>query len=1620
MTTAHKGTRARLLAGAGTAVLATLLVSGAHAADTTIATGVPTVSATAGLAINSPQTNNGAVSAEIEGVTGHVDQTGSATNLTNNTSVSTEDNAIAAKAIGNSNVASIPALATIGANGAAILNVSTNAPDVATDPTFTGVVNSSVTDSVITNQLVDFATGSIATSGNTISADTTLNSGSSSISGSLPLAYTSAAAGESTLTYSGGADTFNAQGTVVVSSVQQAVETGQGTGSNASVVGNEISIQLTSDVDNTVTSAPQVDSNAISATFKGNTAGNTIDIKEGGNPTFAGSAVVTNLQANVADSPSGVSSAAAYNSGSVIGGNVTSADFTNTLKGSLGVTNNSISSAATGNEALGSATGAAGNQILLGDGMAIAGAGTPAAGANITYTGGGVTSTVAADLVIQNSQGNVAAASVANRLDSVTEDSRIGATIQALDTGSVNVSANNVTATTSGNAASNAIATGANTGAFNASVAVANQQNNDGVDIGALNTNSNIGAVIGFGDLTNADSVSVANNRSAASAYGAQASQTVAIDANSVALSGGAAQLSSGTGPDGHVTASGAATVSNLQSRYNSATSATNTDSEISASSLANDTTGSKLDVTSNKQEAVAFGASASNGLTLASGTNLGSGAGIANVQIGDDDAPVTATLEGALAGVFVADDLGDTVGGTVSSTNNLQRAIAYGNSGNNALNAAATNTTPALAGASDAASTVNYNPVASGGLVFNNTLATAPSVNANFGVLNDQSTQANVQATADAAGRGLQVEIGIDIQDKSTVANDGNAFIAAAYGNDGQSSVAVTPGNLDTGVGGGFASVANVTNVQTVGGDAAITAAAIGGNVVQTSADDVEDSSVSTSGNAIQALAYGNRSAGNSVTATGTSISTVPAAGIRGSATITAGALVTDAAFSVQNAQSGDGLVAATQRSGGTAAQTRVSVSDVTNSGVAADANVSTASATSNSAVNSLGLDANTLATSGAVQNFQTTSAGVSALIGQAGTGGGSPAVGFPGLAGSGVITGSSSISSGSLLTLNAATTIAINIGVVPAGDARDALTTLLENAGFTVSGTLAQASGGAGGTTFDLSFFKDFTYAGGGISFSGFNVDGVPSVPNQGGVTLAVGSNVTNSTLSVTGNSTRGSVVGNNASNSLTATGTQIANGSGATASKAGLLEVDILDNDVVGAEADHTLANLQSVGSDNLTSSVYGAFAIDAAAGADVSRATLSVSGNSQSATAVANTASNGLKVGDANTANLSAGSALLSIQSGDAAVAASSDAELFAPGAVNSSTVTLSDNSNSSVAVINDVTNAVSVAAGNIAPVDVAANVNLTGGILTGTATGDHVLANRQTADTSVTSTATTRLYNEDEIASATSGLVNSSLTIAGNSTAAEASANRALNTLNVAGAASNGANAGIGNIQSSQADVNAQAYTSATLRLAGDPGTGAPATPTVALNGSSASISDNTTTALARGNTATNVLNATAGATYGAPVGVASVSGGTVQATAGVLNNQSNRGGVSAAAGSATPGMSVSYQVALNGAGAGPAISNGSVSVGGNQVAAEAYGNSATNGVTLTALNTGVPTAAVGNYQLNAGAIRATATSVTFGVSGLGGASGSTLRTTGNQVSATAVGNAAVSSIIAAR
>ncbi len=1597
-------TKSRLLGSVGTTVLATMIASSAHAGGITIddtlsvdVRGSQTITGTLDL-VNPINANSGAVGATISGVSAGISRDGTQTGVTETVS----GNRINASATGNRFANTIDlSLVENGTNdGAASLGVARNqtvGPDGGV-ATVTSLVQGS---SFFINDL-DFLSGSVSAIGNTISAVTAVNDGATSLAGNIPTGFASTTAGSSNLAFPGGdadGNLFASTGSLVAGSVQQNLEGDH----RAAVTGSGIALSLASTDDYTLNGSPTLDDNTISATLKGNTAGSTIDIGSADAPVFAASAVVTNLQLNASGE---LSASRADNLGSQISATITgdAADALYELEGGLSVDGNRISSSITGNEALGAATGVAGNRILLGDGLSFAGAGGDAAGSAMSYTGGGIDSSVTADLIIHNSQGNQGV-SAADRqsFSATTAGGQVLAAVQSIDNGSVSQSANRVTAAVAGNAASSALANGQNAALFEGTVALANQQSNDNTDLSATNTGATIAIITGnSGGVTHNSSVGVTGNRIAATGYGNDVSQLVDLDATILLAGAGNASLTGGTASQGNVSASGNVTISSLQSGYGSNLAVTNSGSAIRLSAdsqgteLGGDTVlGSTLTVGANAQEAVALGNAAGNALSL-EGTTVGSGAGIANVQILDGNSGVSATLAQAATQLTAGTDV---EGSTLSVTGNTQRAIGYGSSASNALSVSANAIT---VGEADAPLASVINAAEGSELPFSNTVGGQPVVNAAYGILNDQSSRADVTASAEGGRIGLAVEG--DLR-QSSARNELNAVVAAAYGNDAASAIAIDAGNIGIDIleEGEGAAVANVTNTQAVAAD--ISATASGGSVIQAAVDgDVIGSSLSASKNIIQALATGNRATDNSVTVTGTNIE---AAGDgRGGVTFDtdSGVLAANASFSVQNAQSAHGTVTASQLdnpdSPATAAGVLASVlGDVIGSSVSADGNRSLASATANSAANALSIDVNSLATTSAVQNFQSARADVTALIGLPGT---PPTPGTSDAPFNFTVEGD-----------NVVATVTGGVATLTAGTLYTQISDLSPD-----QVTQLQAEGWQVGTGPFAGYLVISATILGSMPSASFNaldagnptslaatVPGVPAsdgVPNQGGVTVAVGADITGSSISVSGNVTAGSVTGNAASNALKVAATDISTGSDLAASTAGSLSAD-----VIGAVADHALSNLQEVsyeeGAAYIASRVHGAFAIDAAEGATISGSSLAISGNTQSATAVANTTGNTLAL---DGTNVSAGSALASDQWADALVSALSNLEIFAPAAVNGSSVDISGNTNTALGVINDATNTLTVTGTNIASLGTAGEVVLTGDLVGDlwSATGDHVLSNRQTAFTAVDATALTQIYNEDGIAAETSGVNGSSVTISGNRTVSEASANRADNKLTMNAASTLSANGGIVNRQDSEASVSALSSTLAGIALAGD-------VTSAALDSSSVKVDGNSTTALARGNTATNVLNAVAGSSYGASAAGAGSSVGTggleTRAGVAVLNGQTNSGSVSATS------IATVYAVALNGT---TGIAKGSVSVSGNQIASEAYGNSAVNKVSLTGLNTGTSSAAVSSYQVNSGAITASVTQAGLGVTGTGAVGGSSLGVKGNTISASAVGNSVSNAI----
>ncbi len=531
-------------------------------------------------------------------------------------------------------------------------------------------------------------------------------------------------------------------------------------------------------------------------------------------------------------------------------------------------------------------------------------------------------------------------------------------------------------------------------------------------------------------------------------------------------------------------------------------------------------------------------------------------------------------------------------------------------------------------------------------------------------------------------------------------------------------------------------------------------------------------------------------------------------------------------------------------------------------------------------------------------------------------------------------------------------------------------------------------------------------------GLSLSATTLDGdagvinaqnsaadVGSIVMDTGVEVGFSGSVTDSSVAVTGNMARGSAIGNVGNNTLSVAAT--------TLSGDGTADQAVADSDNIATTADFSLGNSQVLDSGGSSNTLVAAqFGIDQSIDHTLSNSKLSVSNNVQFGEALGNSATNSvtLVATGAGSAGIDPTAALDNSQTGNsAAISSYSSMDVYANAASSASSIALNGNSNTALGVVNTGSNSMSITglavdgSSSSAVIDLGVN----------TTTADYALNSYQSAGGTLTSTAQSAVHNTDYTDETTSGLQNGSVTMSKNATTAEGSANRVANSLSVS-ATDNGATAAIGNEQYSSTGVTSTAsFTSYKLTLATE------TEDTMAASGSTLAMDGNTTTALARGNSASNALNYTVGASYtGVPTNPTIEGTGYATAGALVLNAQTNEGSVAANA------YSVSYAVDLSGSvgdGTGAAL-NSSANMANNAVTAVAYGNSATNSVTMSTFAYGIPSTAISNAQENAGAVTATATSVAFNMTMTGPVSGSALRNGGNSVSAQAIGNSSVSSI----
>jgi hypothetical protein len=479
------------------------------------------------------------------------------------------------------------------------------------------------------------------------------------------------------------------------------------------------------------------------------------------------------------------------------------------------------------------------------------------------------------------------------------------------------------------------------------------------------------------------------------------------------------------------------------------------------------------------------------------------------------------------------------------------------------------------------------------------------------------------------------------------------------------------------------------------------------------------------------------------------------------------------------------------------------------------------------------------------------------------------------------------------------------------------------------------------------------------------------------------------------------RGSAISNVGTNTLTASATTLA-GDGTDAKATA-------DGDGLATNADFSLGNSQTLDAAAATTTkVYATYGVDVALDKTVTNSQIAVSNNTQFGEALGNSATNRVQLtavqsGVSGTGN-DPTAALNNVQSGlTADIGATSEMSLYANAASSGSSVALNGNSNTSLGAINNAANTVSVSGLAVNGSTGLASVNVTDNVTT----ADYALNNSQNASGTLTSTAKTTAYNLDLTDTTTTGISNGSASLSRNTTTAEASSNRVTNSLAVS-ATDNGATAALGNEQVSSAGVTATASSSSyKLDLT------TAVTATYAANASSVAVEGNTTTALARGNSASNALNYNVNVAYNGIATDPSFAG-TTAASAGavVLNAQTNTGGVAANA------NSVVYAVGLAGTGTGASGSalNSSASIGNNTTSAVAFGNAATNTLTMATWSAGIPSSAISSNQVNGGAVTATATGVGYTMTPTGPASGSMFRNSGNSISAQAIGNSSVSTI----
>ncbi len=843
-----------------------------------------------------------------------------------------------------------------------------------------------------------FQTGTADVSGNRAVAMTTINeiSPDATVRGNLPVAYSSTGTASATGNFDGNLDLveIDATATVAITSVQFGLNSGAGEGSLASVTDRDIALSIyEDDAGLSVTASLSVTNNAVQAQYTGNQARN-VFLAEGGNPNFTGSVVVSNNQANIETTAPGATDYTAIASGNAItatvGDQVLDDPLVTTLQSMLNVSGNLIAADSRGNVA--QSVGASGqpvvgNAIVFAPGINVVG--NADIGSNLLNipTSDVLINEQTGDLVLFNGQGNQGT-SVASQAD----DNSILATVEEIVGGGINLSSNTVRSSATGNTAIGLIQVGG-AAVFDAIVASGNLQTNDATPINAENNGTQIIAKAGEAVTLTAPSqivdgtITVNNNAVTATATGSSSGTaslpTISITASTLNSTGGLAEVTSDTVEYGALTTSAGITASNLQHNYGEEIGITATVSggNIQAQ-LYNNNSVNLLDGTltlnGNSFASSASGNVAFTGIEL-SGSQGAFSAAASSSQYNINS--VGASTENNTVFTFMDDLLNST--GTLNS--NQFRATAVGNS---------SSTSVEVSGFSDLTLGDTVANTWANPSVVTPVLETLGVDNTATGALvslNNQANYGDVVGTVSNAGSPFVSMFVNDLRDDATASISSNRIAASAIGNQASTSLTLSVENLQTGSGSAD-QIATLSSRQTDEADAvtsSVTQTGAVGAIGLVASGDIIDSVASVNSNRLTSFTAGNF-AENSLTFEGTSYASTAVAGSAARMTFLNGGLdfETGAEFSLQNLQqafSGDSLYSASVVGGvvGIGLTGTVLGDVVLNSVLTVSGNASEADARGNYGVSTLDLTGfSNLATSAALHNIQGVVGDVSATV--------------------------------------------------------------------------------------------------------------------------------------------------------------------------------------------------------------------------------------------------------------------------------------------------------------------------------------------------------------------------------------------------------------------------------------------------------------------------------------------------------------------------------------------------------------------------------------------------------------------------------------------------------------